>query len=93
MNTEINIKSVREKLMRAIDCCVAEDCKNCPTNNGQDNCVKELLRAAKEYILHLDTNADLTRSDFAKFLIDKAENGVIDITDLPGYVKEAGEKE
>ena len=80
------------KLKIAIDCCVAEDCKNCPTNNGQNNCVKELLRAAKEYILHLETNADLTRSDFAKFLIDKAENGVIDISDLADYVKEAGEK-
>ena len=83
----------RIMLMRAIDCCVAEDCKNRPTNNGQNNCVKELLRAAKEYILHLETNADLTRSDFAKFLIDKAKNGVIDISKLPGYVKEAGEKE
>ena len=83
----------RIMLMRAIDCCVAEDCKSCPTNNGQNNCVKELLRAAKEYILHLETNADLTRSDFAKFLIYKAEKGVIDISDLADYVKEAGEKE
>ena len=75
----------RIMLMRAIDCCIAEDCKNCPTNNGQDNCVKELLRAAKEYILHLEPNADLTLSNFAKFFID--------ISDLANYVKEAREKE
>ena len=88
MNTEINIKSGREKLMRAIDCCVAEDCKNCPTNNGQDNCIKELLKGAKEYILHLETTQSLAVSDFAKFLIDKAENGVVDISRIPDFLKE-----
>lgn len=88
MNTEINIKSVREKLMRAIDCCVAEDCKNCPTKNGQDNCVKELLRAAKEYILHLETNLSLAVSGFAKYLIERSKNGVVDISDLADLLKE-----
>ena len=83
MNTEINIKSGREKFMRAIDCCVAEDCKNCPTNNGQDNCIKELLKGAKEYILHLETTQSLAVSDFAKYLIDKSENGVVDISKIP----------
>ena len=78
----------RIMLMRAIDCCVAEDCKNCPTNNGQDNCVKELLRAAKEYILHLEPNAYLTRSDFAKFLIERSKKGVVDICDLADHLKE-----
>lgn len=88
MNTEINIKSGREKLMRAIDCCIKEDCKGCPTNNGQDNCIKELLKGAKEYILHLETTQSLAVSDFAKFLIDKAENGVVDISRIPDFLKE-----
>lgn len=78
----------RIMLMRAIDCCIAEDCKNCPTNNGQNNCNKELLKGAKQYILHLETNADLTRSDFAKFLIERSKKGVVDICDLVDLLKE-----
>ena len=88
MNTEINIKQGREKLMRAIDCCISEDCKNCPTNNGQDNCIKELLKGAKQYMLHLETSESLAVSDFAKYLIDRSENGVVDISDLADLLKE-----
>lgn len=82
----------RIMLMRAIDCCIAEDCKNCPTNNGQDNCIKELLKGAKQYMLHLETNQSLAVSGFAKFLIVKAENGVVDISDLADLLKEWKEK-
>lgn len=92
MNTEINIKSGREKLMRAINCCITERCKSCPTNNGQNNCVKELLRAAKEYILHLETSESLAVSDFAKFLIERSKKGVVDICDLADLLKEWKEK-
>lgn len=84
------------KLMRAIDCCLNEDCKECPINTGEGNCIRQMLESSKETILKLEEeNKVLSRyegemySDFAKFLIDKAENGVINITDLPGYVKEA----
>ena len=92
MNTDINIKSGREKLMRAIDCCIKEDCKGCPTNNGQDNCIMELLKGAKEYILHLETNESLAVSDFAKFLIERSKKGVVDICDLADLLKEWKEK-
>ena len=92
MNTEINIKSGREKLMRAIDCCIEDNCKGCPTNTGQDNCIMELLKGAKEYILHLETNESLAASDFAKFLIERSENGVVDISNLADLLKEWKEK-
>lgn len=75
-------------LMRAIDCCISEDCKSCPTNSGQDNCVKELLKGANEYILHLETNESLAVSDFAKYLIERSKNGVVDIIDLADLLKE-----
>ena len=54
-------------------------------------CIANERDAIKDCLNEAVTEAKTeARKEFAKFLIDKSENGVIYISDLPDFVKEMG---
>lgn len=94
-----------EQIIKALKCCEYTDelCYMCPEIKDGE-CIQrlhtmalDLISRQKAEIERLLQKLQQTKSEaikeFAKFVIDKSENGIIRNMDIPDYVKEMTEVE
>ena len=84
------------EIVKALECCGTTKgcCHDCPLNDDNVDilCQDELVTEAYKLINRQQAEIEKAKSEavkeFAKFLIDKSDNGVIFIPDIPDFVKE-----
>lgn len=87
-----------EQIIKALRCCGMRDCGKCPYVGFKEECSNlsilaldliDRQRAKNEREINQIKSEAI--KEFAKYIIDKSQNGIIQVSDIPDYVKEMTE--